>query len=218
MKKKILSLALALAVTVLMSASAFADLAIKPVPDPWDDPSNQESDGASYYAYNEAGCVVGWETPECNVDGKYVLVKNNTELTVEYRVTYMESVPWGHVNIELEHEQDNKSELFSGWVLMSDLVDANGKPAAIVPPEIPDHPMIANPAVTPEPTPTPPPSSTAPTPTPTLRLPQRPDQAITVSNTYNSAIVYTSVAIAIIALALVVYVLIKHKALNKKGE
>lgn len=218
MKKKILSLALAFAVTVLMSASAFADLAIKPVPDPWDDPSNQESDGASYYAHNEAGYVVVWETPECNVDGKYVLVKNNTELTVEYRVTYMESVPWGHVNIELEHEQDNKSELFSGWVLMSDLVDANGKPAAIVPPEIPDHPMIANPVVTPEPTPTTTPSSTAPTPTPTLRLPQRPDQAITVSNTYNSAIVYTSVAIAIIALALVVYVLIKHKALNKKGE
>ena len=147
-----------------------------------------------------------------------MLVKNNTELTVEYRVTYMESVPWGHVNIELEHEQDNKSELFSGWVLMSDLVDANGKPAAIVPPEIPDHPMIANPVVTPEPTPTTTPSSTAPTPTPTLRLPQRPDQASTVSNTYNSAIVYTSVAIAIIALALVVYVLIKHKALNKKGE
>ena len=78
--------------------------------------------------------------------------------------------------------------------------------------------MIANPVVTPEPTPTTTPSSTAPTPTPTLRLPQRPDQAITVSNTYNSAIVYTSVASAIIALALVVYVLIKHKALSKKGE
>ena len=216
MKKKILSLALALTVTVLMSASAFADLAIKPVPDPWDDPSNQESDGASYYAYNEAGYVVVWETPECNVDGKYVLVKNNTELTVEYRVTYMESVPWGHVNIELEHEQDNKSELFSGWVLMTDLVDADGNPAAVMPPEIPDHPMISNPVVTPEPTPTP--SSTDPTPSPTLQLPQRPQQAITVSNTYNSAIVYTSVAIAVIALALVVYVLIKHKALNKKGE
>ena len=216
MKKKILSLALALAVTVLMSASAFADLTIKPVPDPWDDPSNHEADGASYYAYNEAGYVVVWETPECNVDGKYVLVKNKTELTVEYRVTYMESVPWGHVNIELEHEQDNKSELFSGWVLMTDLVDADGNPAAVMPPEIPDHPMISNPVVTPEPTPTP--SSTDPTPSPTLQLPQRPQQAITVSNTYNSAIVYTSVAIAVIALALVVYVLIKHKALNKKGE
>lgn len=218
MKKKMLSFALALAVTVLMSASAYADLAIKPVPDPWDDPGNQEADGASYYAYNSAGYVVVWETPECNVDGKYVLVKNNTELTVEYRVTYMESVPWGHVNIELEHEQDNKSELFSGWVLMSDLLDADGNPAAVVPPEIPDHPMISNPVVTPEPTPTPTPSSTNPVPTPTLQLPQRPQQAITVSNTYNSAIVYTSVAIAIIALALVVYVLIKHKALNKKGE
>lgn len=207
MIKKILSLALALAATVLMSASAFADLTIKPVPDPWDDPSNHEADGASYYAYNEAGYVVVWETPECNVDGKYVLVKNKTELTVEYRVTYMESVPWGHVNIELEHEKDNESEIFSGWVLMTDLVDADGNPAAVMPPEIPDHPMISNPVVTPE-----------PTPTPTLSLPQRPQQAITVSNTYNSAIVYTSVAIAVIALALVVYVLIKHKALNKKGE
>ena len=205
MIKKILSLALALVATVLMSASAFADLTIKPVPDPWDDPSNHEADGASYYAYNEAGYVVVWETPECNVDGKYVLVKNKTELTVEYRVTYMESVPWGHVNIELEHEKDNESEIFSGWVLMTDLVDADGNPAAVMPPEIPDHPMISNPVVTPE-------------PTPTLSLPQRPQQAITVSNTYNSAIVYTSVAIAVIALMLVVYVLIKHKALNKKGE
>lgn len=151
MKKKILSLALTLTVTVLMSASAFADLTIKPVPDPWDDPSNHEADGASYYAYNEAGYVVVWETPECNVDGKYVLVKNKTELTVEYRVTYMESVPWGHVNIELEHEKDNESELFSGWVLMTDLVDADGNPAAVMPPEIPDHPMIANPVVTPSP-------------------------------------------------------------------
>ena len=216
MIKKILSLALALVATVLMSASAFADLTIKPVPDPWDDPSNHEADGASYYAYNEAGYVVVWETPECNVDGKYVLVKNKTELTVEYRVTYMESVPWGHVNIELEHEKDNESEIFSGWVLMTDLVDADGNPAAVMPPEIPDHPMISNPVVTPEPTPTP--SSADPTPTPTLSLPQRPQQAITVSNTYNSAIVYTSVAIAVIALVLVVYVLIKHKALNKKGE
>ena len=150
MKKKILSLALTLTVTVLMSASAFADLTIKPVPDPWDEPSNHEADGASYYAYNEAGYVVVWETPECNVDGKYVLVKNKTELTVEYRVTYMESVPWGHVNIELEHEKDNESELFSGWVLMTDLVDADGNPAAVMPPEIPDHPMISNPVVTPE--------------------------------------------------------------------
>lgn len=222
MKKKILSLAIALTVTVLMSVSAFADLTIKPVPDPWDDPSNQEADGASYYAHNEAGYVVVWETPECNVDGKYVLVKNKTELTVEYRVTYMESVPWGHVNIELEHEKDNESEIFSGWVLMTDLVDADGNPAAVMPPEIPDHPMISNPvSVKPTPSgsePSPTPNNAESTPTPTLQLPQRPQEAITVSNTYNSAIVYTSVGIAVVALALVAYVLIKHKALNKKGE
>ena len=214
--KKNLTFALVLVISAFMSVSAFADLPIKPVADPWDNPDNLEQDGATYYAYNEAGYVVVWETPECNVDGKYVLVNNRTELTVEYRVTYMESVPWGHVNIELASDED-KSELFSGWVLMADLLDENGKPAAVIPPEIPEHPMISNPIV-PKPTPTPTPSSAEPTPTPTFQLPQRPQQAITVSNTYNSAIVYTSVGIAVVALALVAYVIFKHKALNKKGE
>ena len=213
--KKILTFALVLVISAFMSVSAFADLPIKPVADPWDNPDNLEQDGATYYTYNEAGYVVVWETPECNVDGKYVLLNNRTELTVEYRVTYMESVPWGHVNIELEHEKDNESEIFSGWVLMTDLVDADANPAAVMPPEIPDHPMISNP-VSVKPTPTP--NNAEPTPTPTLQLPQRPQEAITVSNTYNSAIVYTSVGIAVVALALVAYVLIKHKALNKKGE
>ena len=203
--KKILTFALVLVISAFMSVSAFADLPIKPVADPWDNPDNLEQDGATYYTYNEAGYVVVWETPECNVDGKYVLVNNKTELTVEYRVTYMESVPWGHVNIELASDED-KSELFSGWVLMADLLDENGKPAAVIPPEIPEHPMISNPIVP------------KPTPTPTFQLPHRPQQAITVSNTYNSAIVYTSVGIAVVALALVAYVIFKHKALNKKGE
>ena len=210
--KKILTFALVLVISAFMSVSAFADLPIKPVADPWDNPDNLEQDGATYYTYSEAGYVVVWETPECNVDGKYVLVNNKTELTVEYRVTYMESVPWGHVNIELASDED-KSELFSGWVLMADLLDENGEPAAVIPPEIPEHPMISNPII-PKPTPTP----SSAEPTPTFQLPQRPQQAITVSNTYNSAIVYTSVGIAVVALALVAYVIFKHKALNKKGE
>ena len=210
--KKILTFALVLVISAFMSVSAFADLPIKPVADPWDNPDNLEQDGATYYTYSEAGYVVVWETPECNVDGKYVLLNNRTELTVEYRVTYMESVPWGHVNIELASDED-KSELFSGWVLMADLLDENGEPAAVIPPEIPEHPMISNPIV-PKPTPTP----SSAEPTPTFQLPQRPQQAITVSNTYNSAIVYTSVGIAVVALALVAYVIFKHKALNKKGE
>ena len=210
--KKILTFALVLVISAFMSVSAFADLPIKPVADPWDNPDNLEQDGATYYTYSEAGYVVVWETPECNVDGKYVLVNNKTELTVEYRVTYMESVPWGHVNIELASDED-KSELFSGWVLMADLLEENGEPAAVIPPEIPEHPMISNPII-PKPTPTP----SSAEPTPTFQLPQRPQQAITVSNTYNSAIVYTSVGIAVVALALVAYVIFKHKALNKKGE
>ena len=49
-------------------------------------------------------------------------------------------------------------------------------------------------------------------------IPERPKQAITVTATYNDAIVYTCIAITAGALALVAYVLIKHKALNKKGE
>ena len=127
----------------------------------------------------------------------------------------MESVPWGHVTVESEPDKAGNTQSFSGWILMSDLVDADGVPAAVIPPKVPDHPMILNPL----PTSTPEPEET-PTPTPeaTEQLPERPQQAITVSNTYNNAIVYTSVVIAVIALALVAYVLIKHKALNKNGE
>ena len=171
--KKILTFALVLVISAFMSVSAFADLPIKPVADPWDNPDNLEQDGATYYTYNEAGYVVVWETPECNVDGKYVLLNNRTELTVEYRVTYMESVPWGHVNIELAPDEEDKSELFSGWVLMTDLLDENGNPAAVIPPEIPEHPMISNPIV-PKPTPTPTPSSAEPTPPGICSTPSRP--------------------------------------------
>ncbi len=209
MSKKLLSLALAVVLAVLMSAAAYADLDIKPVEDPWDNPENLEQDGGTYYAYNDAGYIVAWETPECSVNGEYKLLENGKELTVDYRVTYMESVPWGHISIELGDAK------FSGWVLMTDLVDKDGNPAAVMPPEIPEHPMITNPptASTPEPT-----EEVQESPSPSEELPTRPQQAITVSSAYNSAIVYTSIAIAVIALALVVYVILKHKATNKNGE
>lgn len=157
---------------------------------PWDDPNNLIKDGAVYTAYNEDGYIVAWETPECDVNGKYMLIKNDTELKVEYRVSYMGDVPWGHVTVKNDGDED-----FAGWVLMSDLLGADGKPAAEAPVKIPDHPMIADP--TPEPSEEPENPEATPTPT----VPVRPEQAINISNTYNSAIVYTSVAIAAVAIA-----------------
>ena len=213
MKKKLLLILLVLSVSLFSGVSAYAELGIKPVADPWDDPNNLIPDGGTYYAYNEAGYIVAWETPECDTNGKYMLIDNNTELEVEYRVSYMGDVPWGHVSLELAADEDGAARSFDGWVLMSDLLDENGKPAAVVPPEIPEHPMIADPIRVEEPEETEQPDAT---PEPTTPVP--PKQAINISNTYNNAIVYTSVAIAVIAIAVAILVLVKHKALNKKGE
>lgn len=207
MKKKLLFVLVLLLITAALPLTASAELAIKPVADPWDDPNNQIEDGAQYTAYNEDGYVVAWETPECDVSGSYMLIKNDTTLTVEYRVSYMGDVPWGHITV---NTADGGS--FSGWVLMSDLLDSDGNPAAVAPVEVPDHPTIANP--TPEPTE----NTENPEATPTPTVPVRPDQAINISSTYNGAIVYTSLAIAAVAIAFAIVVLVKHKALNKKGE
>lgn len=208
MKKKLLVCLVIILLAAALPLTASADL-LKPVADPWDDPNNQIKDGAVYTANNEDGYIVAWETPECDVDGKYVLIENGTQLKVDYRVSYMGDVPWGHI---LTIDADGKE--FSGWVLMSDLLNSEGKPAAQVAVTIPDHPMIADP----KPEPTAPAATEEPQATPTPTVPARPEQAINISRTYNSAIVYTSVAIAALAIAFAVYVLLKHKALNKKGE
>ncbi len=207
MKNKLLFVLVLLLVTAALPLTASAELGLKPVADPWDDPNNLIKDGETYTAYNDDGYIVAWETPECNVNGKYMLIKNDTELTVEYRVSYMGDVPWGHVTVAVEG-----GESFAGWVLMSDLLGADGKPAAQTPVSVPDHPMIADP--TPEPTEDPDAAEASPTPT----VPVRPQQAININNTYNTAIVYTSIAIAAAAIAFAILVLVKHKALNKKGE
>ena len=213
MKKKLLLILLVLSMALFSGISAYAELGIKPVADPWDDPNNQISDGGTYYAYNEAGYIVAWETPECSTNGKYMLLDNNTKLKVEYRVSYMGDVPWGHISLELDADEGGAAKSFDGWVLMSDLVDEDGNPAAVVPPEIPEHPMIADPIRVEDPEAT---ESPEATPIPTTPVP--PKQAINISATYNNAIVYTSVVIAVIAIAFAILVLVKHKALNKKGE
>lgn len=204
MKKRSWSLLLAVLLLFAFCIGASADkLSIKPLADPWDDPQNQTPDGGTYYADNDAGYIVIWETPECSVEGKYMLLNNGAALTVEYRVAYMDGVPWGFVTTKTLAPQEEDREDFSGWVLMTDLVDENGERA------------YAEPTPSPSPTPTPAPSAT---PQPANDKPSRPDAAITVGSTFNNAIVYTSVAIAVVALAVVAYLLIKHKALNKKEE
>lgn len=207
MKNKLIFVLVLLLMAAALPLSASAELGLKPVADPWDDPNNLIKDGQTYTAYNDDGYIVAWETPECDVNGKYMLIKNDTELKVEYRVSYMGDVPWGHVTVSADN-----GESFTGWVLMSDLLGADGKPAEQAPIEVPDHPMIADP--TPEPTEEPDEAEVTPTPT----VPVRPEQAISINNTYNAAIVYTSVAIAAVAIAFAILVLVKHKALNKKGE
>lgn len=208
MKKRIFSVLLVLIIVSTCSISAFA---IKPIADPWDEPENLEKDGGTYYTNDDSGYVVIWETPECSLEKGYVLVDNGTALQVEYRVKYMDSIPWGHVTIIQDPDENGDAKTFSGWVLMTDFTYEDGTPVFIAPEDIPEHPMIVEPQPAPSETPEP-----EETPQPTTPTP--PEQAITIGNTYNNAIVYTSVAIAVVALLLVAYVLIKHKALNKKGE
>ena len=70
MKKKLLLILLVLSMALFSGISAYAELGIKPIADPWDDPNNLIPDGGTYYTHNEAGYIVAWETPECNTNGK----------------------------------------------------------------------------------------------------------------------------------------------------
>ena len=216
MRKKAFAVLIAAVFSLILSICASA-APLKPVADPWDDPKNLKYDGGTYYTSNPAGYVIVWETPECNVEGKYILLNNDTELKVGYRITYMDDAPWGSVSVQLEPDENGEARSFEGWILMSDLAFADGEPVIKEPVVIPEHPIIKDPEpiITPSPTPT---EDVLPTIGVSEKLPQRPDQAITIVDTLNNAIVYTSAAIAVIAVAIVVIVLIKHKAVNKKGE
>lgn len=213
--KKLLTFALAIIIMISLSGTALADLPLKPVDDPWDNPENLVKDGNNYYTSNEIGYVVVWETPACELDGQYLLLDNEVEVLVDYRVKYMDEIPWGRTTVTTTDAETGESVEFSGWILMTDLLNEDGTPAFELPLVVPPHPMIPDPS----PAPTEEPEESAATESPeATTVPQRPNEAITISNTYNSAIVYTCIAIAVGALALVAYVLIKHKALNKKGE
>jgi len=208
MRKKIVCFVLAALLLIALSAAAYADVTIKPVTDPWDDPAYLENDGGIYYAQNDQGYIIAWETPACDKSAGYISIENGTELTVQYRVRYMNDSPWGYI----EHktfDENGAAVLFTGWIQMEDVVDENAERVVL---EVPEHPMIADPEpAEPEPT-------AEPTPTPTPEAPEKPEEAITVNQSYNNAIVYTAVALAVVAIALDVYILLKHKARNNKGE
>lgn len=209
--KRFAALIMSLMLCFAFSPAAFA--AIDIIDDaPWDDEENQMPDNGVYYTHaNDKEYVVLWATPECNVEDGYLIVPNGTELTVSCRVSYMEGTPWGKTSLPNGVDEEGLEIIFEGWVLMSELYDLEGNPVFVeetTEPEPSEEPLV---------TPTPVPSGEPDAPAATI-VPERPKQAITVMNTYDEAIVYTCIAITVGALALVAYVLIKHKALNKKGE
>lgn len=213
MMKRFAVLLIVLALCFAVSPAAFAIDVIGDAP--WDDEENQIPDKGLYFAHSpDDGYVVLWATPECNISDGYLIVPDGTEMVVSCRVSYMEGTPWGKITVPSGVDENGNKVYFEGWVLMSDLRDINGEPAYVEP--VTEPGVSPEPIVSPEPTDEPTPS-TEPQPSETL-VPQRPAQAITVTNTYNNAIVYTCIAITVGALALVAYVLIKHKVLNKKGE
>lgn len=210
--KRFAAFVMAFVLCFAVSSSAFAIDVIGDAP--WDNEENQIPDNGVYFAHSpDKEYVVLWVTPECNVEDGYLIVPNGTQMVVSCRVSYMDGTPWGKIAIPNGVDAMGYRVYFEGWVLMSDLHNTSGEPAYVDP----DPEPTPSPEVTDDPAPSPSPSQEPDEPQETV-VPERPDQAITVTDTYNDAIVYTCMAITAGALALVAYVLIKHKALNKKGE
>ncbi len=199
MNKKILSIVFVLIIAILITGSAFADIT-KPVGNLWENPDNLVKNGETYLTGSSDGYVIIWEAPECNVDGEYIIVENDLPVVITATFARTGDVPWGQVSIDIGLNEEGEHVYYEGWVMMSDLLDSTGAPAYVPPAETENVDE----------------QTAAETPMPTES--QNPDGAVNVSNAYNNAIVYTCLAIAAGALALVAYVLIKHKALNRKGE
>ncbi len=197
MYKKIFRIIFVLLIAFIITGSAFAD--IKPAGNTWENPDNLVEDGGSYLTGNSDGYVVVWEAPECNVDGEYIIVENDLPVIITATFARTGDVPWGQVKIEIGLDENGEPIYYEGWIMMSDLLDSTGSPAYVPPEETEDPDASATDA----------PETAVPAET------ANPDGVVNVSNTYNKAIVYTCIAITACALALVAYVLIKHKALNK---
>lgn len=199
MYKKALKILFILLISMLITGTAFADIAgIKPAGNTWENPDNLVQNGGAYLTGNSNGYVVVWEAPECNVDGEYIIVENDLSVIITATFARTGDVPWGQVKIDIGTDENGEPIYYEGWIMMSDLLDSTGSPAYVPPEETESVEASVTEA----------PEATSPAET------ANPDGVVNVSNTYNNAIVYTCLAIAAGALALVAYVIIKHKAIN----
>lgn len=191
MDKRLSSIIFIVLIALIITGTAFAD--IKPAGNAWENPDILVENGEGYFT--KSPYVAVWEKPECDVDGEYLIVEEGLPVTITATLTYMNDVPWGKVQIDCGTDENGETIFYEGWVMMSDLLDSNGEPAYVPPVETEAVEETAFPEATPA-----------------------TDGIVSVSNSYNNAIVYTCLAIAAGALALVAYVIIKHKAFNEKGE
>lgn len=193
MEKRISSIIFIVVIALVITGTAFAD--IKPAGNAWENPDILVENGEGYLTGSPEGYVVVWEKPERDVDGEYMIVENDLPVIIKATLTYRNDVPWGQVQIDCGKDANGETVYYEGWVMMSDLLDSTGSPAYVAPLEAQEI------------TPTQAPSETE----------NANGGIVKISNSYNNAIVYTCLAIAAGALALVAYVIIKHKAFNEKG-
>lgn len=193
MDKRISSIIFIVVIALVITGTAFAD--IKPAGNAWENPDILEENGEGYLTGSPDGYVVVWEKPERDVDGEYMIVENDLPVIIKATLTYRNDVPWGQVQIDCGKDANGETVYYEGWVMMSDLLDSTGSPAYVAPAPTEEVAETEAPVETEEVS----------------------GSIVSVSNSYNNAIVYTCLAIAAGALALVAYVIIKHQAINEKG-
>lgn len=176
-------------VIIALAITVTAFADIKPVGDAWENPDILVENGEGYFT--KSPYVAVWEKPECNVDGEYLIVEEGLPVTITATLAYRNEIPWGKVQIECGKDANGEPVYYEGWVLMSDLLDKDGNPAYVAP------------------------NTSAEA---SAQTAADGGSIVSVSNSYNSAIVFSCLAIAAGAIALVAYVLIKHQAINTKSE
>ena len=192
MDKRLTSIIFIVLIALIITGTAFAD--IKPVGNAWENPDILVENGEGYFT--KSPYVAVWEKPECNVDGEYLIVDEGLPVIITATLSYKNDVPWGKVQIDCGKDANGETVYYEGWVMMSDLLDKDGNPAYTAPEATEEISATAAPAQT----------------------EAENGSIVSVSNNYNNAIVFTSLAIAAGALAIVAYVLIKHQAINTKAE
>ena len=136
MYKKALKILFVLLISILITGTAFADITdIKPAGNTWENPDNLVENGGAYLTGNSDGYVVVWETPECNVDGEYIIVENDLPVIITATFARTGDVPWGQVKIDIGMDENGQPIYYEGWVMMSDLLDSTGSPAYVPPVE-----------------------------------------------------------------------------------